>query len=102
MSFAKISSHPGFPDRPHFGGRAGHDHGFDGVDITAKSAAAASDMSVASDMSMSSGAPMTGKCNGCAGHEKGVAPAACAAFCGAVGSQCRRRPWFSMPFPPRR
>jgi hypothetical protein len=36
------------------------------------------------DMSMSTDAPMPGKCNGCAGDEKGVAPAACSAFCSAV------------------
>jgi hypothetical protein len=41
-------------------------------------------MTTASDMPISSDMPMPGKCNGCAGNEKGVAPAACSAFCGAV------------------
>jgi hypothetical protein len=35
-------------------------------------------------MPTSSDMPMPGKCNGCVGDEKGVAPAACSAFCGAV------------------
>lgn len=38
----------------------------------------------ASALSSSSGEPMRGKCNGCAGDEKGVMPSACAAFCSAV------------------
>ena len=54
-------------------------HGVGGPDITVKSA-----MTTASDMSMPSGMPMPGKCNSCAGNEKGVAPAVCAAFCSAV------------------
>jgi hypothetical protein len=54
-------------------------HGFGGPDMAVKST-----MSAASDMPMSSDMPMPGKCNGCAGNEKGVAPAACSAFCGAV------------------
>jgi hypothetical protein len=54
-------------------------HGLGGPDMIIKSAVAA-----ASDMPMSSDGPMQGKCNGCAGDEKGIAPAACSAFCGAV------------------
>ncbi len=54
-------------------------HGLAGPDLGFKSAIAASD-----DMSMSSDMPMTGKCDGCAGDERGMAPAACSAFCGAV------------------
>jgi hypothetical protein len=54
-------------------------HGFAGPDMAVKSAIAA-----ASDMPMSSDMPMPGKCNGCAGDEQGVAPAACSAFCGTV------------------
>jgi hypothetical protein len=54
-------------------------HGLGGPDMIVKSAIAA-----ASDMPMSSDMPMQGKCNGCAGDEKGLAPAACSAFCGAV------------------
>jgi hypothetical protein len=54
-------------------------HGLGGPDKIVKVATAA-----ASDMPMSNDAPMQGKCNGCAGDEKGVAPAACSAFCGAV------------------
>jgi hypothetical protein len=54
-------------------------HGFVGPDFAIKSAIAA-----ASDMPMSSDMPMPGKCNGCAGDEQGVAPAACSAFCGTV------------------
>jgi hypothetical protein len=48
-------------------------HGFAGQEMVVKSA-----MTAAGDM------PMPGKCDGCAGDEKGVAPAACSAFCGAV------------------
>jgi hypothetical protein len=54
-------------------------HVFGNPDIIVNSTVA-----VASDMPMSGNAPMPGKCNGCIGDEKGVAPAACAAFCGAV------------------
>jgi hypothetical protein len=36
------------------------------------------------DTSMPVNAPMPGKCKGCIGDEKGVAPAVCSAFCGAV------------------
>jgi hypothetical protein len=54
-------------------------HGFAGPDIVVKST-----MAAAIDMPMSSGMPMSGKCDGCAGDEKGVAPVACSAFCGAV------------------
>ena len=56
-------------------------HGFAGPEMVVKSAlTAATDMS----MPMSGDTPMSGKCDGCAGDEKGVAPAACSAFCGAV------------------
>ena len=51
-------------------------HGFGGPNIVAKSA-----MGAAHDMPMM---PMSGKCDGCAGDEKGVMPTACDAFCGAV------------------
>ena len=54
-------------------------HGFGGPDMIVTSA-----MTTVSDMPMSSDMPMPGKCNGCAGDEKGVASAACYAFCGAV------------------
>jgi len=53
-------------------------HGLGGPDMIVKS-----NMTAASDMPMSSDMPMQGKCSGCAGDEKGVAPAACSAFCGA-------------------
>ncbi len=53
-------------------------HGFGGSDLMIKSV-----MTAAGDMPMSSDSPMQ-KCDGCAGDEKGVAPAACSAFCGAV------------------
>jgi len=46
-------------------------HGLGVPEPTLKSA-------TASDM------PMPGKCNGCAGDEKGATPAACSAFCGTV------------------
>jgi hypothetical protein len=36
------------------------------------------------DSSMPANAPMPGKCKGCIGNEKGLAPAVCAAFCSAV------------------
>jgi hypothetical protein len=54
-------------------------HGFAGPDMVVKSAVTA-----AVDMPMSADMPMSGKCDGCAGDEKGVAPAACSAFCSAV------------------
>jgi hypothetical protein len=54
-------------------------HGFGGTDIMVKSA-----MTAAGNMPMSSDMPMPGTCNGCAGDEKGVAPGACSALCGAV------------------
>jgi hypothetical protein len=54
-------------------------HGFAGPEMGFKSAIA-----TASDMPMSSDMPTSGKCDGCAGDEKGVAPAACSAFCSAV------------------
>jgi hypothetical protein len=54
-------------------------HGFSGPDIIVKSATTTqSDMPISGDM------PMSGKCDGCAGSEKGLAPAACSAFCSAV------------------
>jgi hypothetical protein len=54
-------------------------HGFAGSDMAVKSeVTAASDMPVSNDM------PMSGKCDGCAGDEKGVASAACSAFCSAM------------------
>lgn len=60
-------------------------HGLGGPDIVLKSAMAAADeISMPGDMPMSSEAPMPGKCSGCAGHERGVMAAACAAFCGAA------------------
>jgi hypothetical protein len=56
-------------------------HGFGAPDMMVKSnMIAASDMPISSDMPMQG----KGKCNGCAGDEKGVAPAGCSAFCGAV------------------
>jgi hypothetical protein len=54
-------------------------HGFAGPDMVVESA-----MSAANDMPMSSDMPMSGKCDGCAGDEKGVAPVACSTFCSAV------------------
>lgn len=55
-------------------------HGVGGSDLIVKS-----DMTAASYMPSSGDMPMSGKCNGCAGDEKGIAPAAaCSAFCGAV------------------
>lgn len=56
-------------------------HGFGGPGVMLSST-----MTLASDMSSSGGEPMQGKCNGCAGDEKGVAPAACSAFCSAVAA----------------
>jgi len=54
-------------------------HGFGGSDLMIKSV-----MTAAGDMPMSSDSPMQTKCDGCAGNEKGLASAACSAFCGAV------------------
>ena len=51
---------------------------FGAPDVVVKST-----MTVAKDMPMSSDMP--GKCNGCAGHEKGLAPATCSSvLCGSV------------------
>jgi hypothetical protein len=47
-------------------------------------AVAQSDVTAATNMAMPADMPMQGKCDGCAGDEKGVAPAACFAFCCAV------------------
>ena len=52
-------------------------HGLGGPNMTTNSA-----MAIASDMPMSGDMP--GKCDGCAGDEKGLAPAFCSAFCGTV------------------
>ncbi len=54
-------------------------HGLGSPAIIVKSA-----MTAASDIPLSSDMPMPGKCNGCAGDEKGMAATACSAFCGAV------------------
>jgi hypothetical protein len=52
--------------------------GFGAPDLVVKST-----MTVANDMPMSSDMP--GKCNGCAGHEKGLAAAACSSvLCGSM------------------
>ena len=52
-------------------------HGLSGPHVIIKS-----DMGVANDMPMSGDMP--GKCDGCAGDEKGLAQAVCSAFCGTV------------------
>ena len=52
-------------------------HGLGGPNMITTSA-----MALASDMPMSGDLP--GKCDGCAGDEKGLAPALCSAFCGTV------------------
>jgi len=52
-------------------------HGLVGPKMITSSA-----MTLASDMPMSGDMP--GKCDGCAGDEKGLAPAFCSAFCGTV------------------
>ena len=52
-------------------------HGLVGLNMITRSA-----MALASDMPMSGDMP--GKCDGCAGDEKGLAPAFCSAFCGTV------------------
>src|SRR5262249_19805707 len=52
-------------------------HGVGGTNIITNPA-----MALASDMPMSGDMP--GKCDGCAGDEKGLAPAVCSAFCGTV------------------
>jgi len=43
-----------------------------------------SDMAMPTDVAMSKDTPMRGKCNGCAGDEKGIASGACSALCGTV------------------
>jgi hypothetical protein len=59
------------------GGLVGHS--FSGPDVIVKPAiSAASSMPVSGDM------PSQGKCNGCAGDEKGLAPTACSVFCSTV------------------
>jgi hypothetical protein len=52
-------------------------HGLGGPNMINNSA-----MALMSDMPMSGDMP--GKCDGCAGDEKGLAPAFCSAFCGTV------------------
>ena len=52
-------------------------HGLGGPNMITDSA-----MALASDMPMSGDMP--GKCDGCAGDEKGLAQAVCSAFCGTV------------------
>jgi hypothetical protein len=54
-------------------------HGFVGLDMGSTSST-----SMATEMPMTTDMPMSGKCDGCAGQEKGMSPAACSAFCGAV------------------
>ncbi|EIG62827.1 hypothetical protein Bra1253DRAFT_07767 [Bradyrhizobium sp. WSM1253] len=63
-------------------------HGFDGVGMMAKSAMTASDGSMSHARMATSGdrqgsGTLPGKCNGCAGDEKGMV-AACSAFCGVM------------------
>lgn len=62
-------------------------HAFDGTGVFAKSVMVASDIPMSHDMAVSKDMPgagtVPGKCNGCAGDEKGLA-AACSAFCGAM------------------
>ena len=62
-------------------------HGFDGAAMIAKSAMVASDIPMSHDLAISNDTPasgsMPGKCNGCAGDEKGLM-AACSAFCSGV------------------
>ena len=55
-------------------------HGVGLPDMTVTSGVSAA----LTDMSMPVNAPMSGKCKGCIGDEKGIAPAACSAFCSAV------------------
>ena len=57
----------------------GATHGLGALDMSLDSATA-----VASDMPMTNDMPMSGKCYGCAGDEKGMAPAVCSAFCNAA------------------
>lgn len=55
-------------------------HGFGGPMVVKLATA------VESHMPSSGGEPMQGKCNGCAGDERGVVPTACSAFCSAVAT----------------
>lgn len=57
-------------------------HPFYAFDAGAKAGSGAMDMSMA--MGMSADMPMPNKCDGCAGDEKAMMPAACAAFCGSM------------------
>jgi hypothetical protein len=60
-------------------------HGFGELGLQAKSGVvSAGEIADMSMDGMSMPGDMPGKCDGCAGHEKGMAPAACAAFCGMV------------------
>lgn len=43
-----------------------------------------STVTAVSDIPLSSDKAIPGKCNGCAGNEKGMAATACSAFCGAM------------------
>jgi len=55
-------------------------HGFTGLDTGSSTSAT----SIATQMPMPTDMPMSGQCDGCAGQEKGMSPAACSAFCSAV------------------
>ena len=46
--------------------------------------ASASAVDVSAAMTLGTDMPIHGRCNGCAGHEKAMAPAACSAFCGTI------------------
>jgi hypothetical protein len=51
-------------------------HGFASASMPLKAGVTA-----ATDVPMSGDMPMPGKCNGCAGDEKGMVPSACSVFC---------------------
>jgi hypothetical protein len=58
--------------------------GFATHGIACSDAMVKSDMTLANEMPISG--DMQGKCDCCSGHEKGITPATCAAFCGAIMS----------------
>jgi len=55
-----------------------------GKAMSAEMMAISNEAAMPADMAISKGTPMRGKCNGCAGDDKGIASGACSALCGTV------------------
>lgn len=59
-------------------------HSIPAANSDGKAAGMTAGMSMDAAMDMPADKPAPGKCNGCAGDEKGMMPPACSAFCGNV------------------